>query len=132
MARKNKTEQYYSICKGNGVTLLCREIIKDGDTYEFYDVNIADMIIIKDCRVIEGKNGDFISAPARKAGDNYYPYAYIRDDVQAAILDLIYHGEWEDTDNTYLQFGKSKSKSKSKSKDKSKSTDDNGEDDYPF
>lgn len=40
---------------------------------------IINGVSIYNCRVIEGKNGDFISFPARKGSDgNYYSHAYIK------------------------------------------------------
>lgn len=54
---------------------------------------VFDMTIngvsIYNCRVVEGKNGDFISFPARKGSDgNYYSHAYIKlteDDTKQII-----------------------------------------------
>ena len=54
---------------------------------------VFDMTIngvsIYNCRVVEGKNGDFISFPARKGSDgNYYSHAYIKlteDDTKKII-----------------------------------------------
>lgn len=43
-----------------------------------FDMYVND-VSIYNCRVVEGKNGDFISFPARKASDgNYYNHAYIK------------------------------------------------------
>lgn len=43
-----------------------------------FDV-ILNGINIYGCRVVEGKNGDFISFPSRKGSDgNYYAYAYVK------------------------------------------------------
>lgn len=44
------------------------------------------------CRVVEGKNGDFISWPSRKGSDDkYYNYVYIPlgEDDQKAILEAV-------------------------------------------
>ena len=54
---------------------------------------VFDMVVngvtIYGCRVVEGKNGDFISFPARKGSDgNYYSHAYIKlteDDTKQII-----------------------------------------------
>ena len=54
---------------------------------------VFDMTIngvsIYNCRVVEGKNGDFISFPARKGSDgNYYSHVYIKltgDDTKKII-----------------------------------------------
>lgn len=57
---------------------------------------VFDMIIngvsIYNCRVVEGKNGDFISFPARKGSDgNYYSHAYIKltEDDTKNIIGLV-------------------------------------------
>ena len=53
-----------------------------------FDVIIND-VGIYNCRVVEGKNGDFVSFPARKGADgNYYSHAYIKlsaDDTKKII-----------------------------------------------
>mgnify|MGYP002515963600 CR=1 FL=1 len=53
-----------------------------------FDV-IINGVSIYNCRVVEGKNGDFISFPARKGSDgNYYSHAYIKlteDDTKKII-----------------------------------------------
>lgn len=57
---------------------------------------VFDMTIngvsIYNCRVVEGKNGDFISFPARKGSDgNYYSHAYIKltEDDTKKIIGLV-------------------------------------------
>lgn len=43
-----------------------------------FDVTIND-VTIYGCRVVEGKNGDFVSFPSRKGNDgNYYSHAFIK------------------------------------------------------
>lgn len=105
--RKSKTNITYRVADNGSVKVLER-YVESGD-YDFvlYDIWIANTVIIKDCRLVSGKNGDFIATPARKAGDNYYPYAYISEAVQDAVLDLIDdENAWEATDETYLTFDK--------------------------
>ena len=57
---------------------------------------VFDMTIngvsIYNCRVVEGKNGDFVSFPARKGSDgNYYSHAYIKltEDDTKKIVGLV-------------------------------------------
>lgn len=57
---------------------------------------VFDMTIngvsIYNCRVVGGKNGDFISFPARKGSDgNYYSHAYIKltEDDTKKIIGLV-------------------------------------------
>ena len=53
-----------------------------------FDAIIND-VSIYGCRVVEGKNGDFISFPSRKGPDDkYYSHAYIKlteDDTKTLI-----------------------------------------------
>ena len=107
MARQKKTNITYRVADNGSVKVLERYVESDDDDFVFYDICIANTVIIKDCRLVSGKKGDFIATPARKAGDNYYPYAYISKAVQDAVLDLIDdENAWEATDETYLIFDK--------------------------
>ena len=57
----------------------------------FFDV-VLNGISIYGCKVVEGKNGDFISFPSRKGKDDkYYSIAWCRlsDDDQKLILDTV-------------------------------------------
>lgn len=108
--RKSKTNITYRVADNGSVKVLERYVESGNDDFIFYDICIANTVIIKDCRLVSGKNGDFIATPARKAGDNYYPYAYISDAVQDAVLDLLDkiddESVWVGTDKTYLSFDK--------------------------
>ena len=107
MSRQKKTNITYRVADNGSVKVLKRYVESGNDDFVFYDICIANTVIIKDCRLISGTNGDFIASPARKAGDNYYPYAYISEAVQNAVLDLIDDEDaWEATDETYLTFDK--------------------------
>ena len=109
MARqhKSKTNITYRVADNGSVKVLERYVESGNDDFVFYDICIANTVIIKDCRLVSGKNGDFIATPARKAGDSYYPYAYISEAVQDAVLDLIDdENAWKATDETYLTFEK--------------------------
>ena len=109
MARqhKSKTDITYRVADGGSVKVLERYVESGDDEFVFYDICIANTVIIKDCRLVSGKNGDFIATPARKAGDSYYPYAYISEAVQDAVLNLLDdESAWQDTDETYLTFDK--------------------------
>ena len=112
MARQHRSKANitYRVADSGSVKVLERYVESGNDDFVFYDICIANTVIIKDCRLVSGKNGDFIATPARKAGDSYYPYAYISEAVQDAILDLLDkiddESVWVDTDETYLTFDK--------------------------
>ena len=108
MARQHKKNNInYRVAESDSVKVLERYVESGDDEFVFYDICICNTVIIKDCRLVSGKNGEFIATPARKAGDNYYPYAYISEAVQDAVLDLIDDEEaWDATDETYLTFDK--------------------------
>ena len=110
MARQKKTNITYRVADNGSVKVLERYVESGNDDFVFYDICIANTVIIKDCRLVSGKNGDFIATPARKAGDNYYPYAYISEAVQDAVIDLLDklddESVWVGTDKTYLTFDK--------------------------
>ena len=107
---KSETNINYRVADSGSVKVLERYVESGNDNFVFYDICIANTVIIKDCRLVSGKNGDFIATPARKAGDNYYPYAYISEAVQDAVLDLLDklddESVWVGTDETYLTFDK--------------------------
>lgn len=57
-----------------------------------FDLVIDGWITIYNMRVVEGKNGDFISFPKRRATDgNYYSYVWFKmdDNDQKAILEKV-------------------------------------------
>ena len=116
MARqRKKTNITYKVADNGSVKVLERYVESGNDDFVFYDICIANTVIIKDCRLVSGKNGDFIATPSRKAGDNYYPYAYISEAVQDAVLDLLEdESAWQDTDETYLTFEKPDKQEKQK------------------
>ena len=113
MARQKKTNITHRVADNGSVKVLERYVESGNDDFVFYDICIANTVIIKDCRLVSGKNGDFIATPARKAGNNYYPYAYISDAVQDAVLDLLDdESAWKATDETYLNFDKQEKQEK--------------------
>lgn len=107
MARQKKTNITYRVADSGSVKVLERYVESESGEFVFYDICVANTVIIKDCRLISGTNGDFIASPARKAGDSYYPYAYISEAVQNAVFDLIDDDTaWTETEETYLTFNK--------------------------
>lgn len=53
----------------------------------FFNLTINE-VTIYGCRVVEGKNGDFISFPQKKVGVKYWNIAYVKltDDESKAII----------------------------------------------
>ena len=71
------------------VDVVRANLFDNGDVV--FDV-IINGVTIYNCRVVEGKNGDFISFPARKGSDgNYYSHAYIKltDEDTKKIVGLV-------------------------------------------
>jgi DNA-binding cell septation regulator SpoVG len=61
------------------------------DDLVFFDVDING-VTIYGCKVVEGKNGDFISFPSHKGKDGkYYNHAYIKlsDDQSKEIISQV-------------------------------------------
>lgn len=115
MARQKKTNITYRVAESDSLKVLERYVESGDDEFVFYDICICNTVIIKDCRLVFGKNGEFIATPARKAGDSYYPYAYISEAVQVAVIGLINDDTaWQDTDETYLTFDKPDKQEKQK------------------
>ena len=58
----------------------------------YFDLLINDLVNIYGCKVIEGKNGDFIAFPSYKAtNDKYYNHAYVQlsDEDTHDILKMV-------------------------------------------
>ena len=62
--------------------------IEVANVKEWSDNNITFTLIVNGvsiygCRIVEGKNGDFVSFPSRKGNDGkYYAHAYIKLSTQ--------------------------------------------------
>ena len=104
MARKAKSEITCALYEGHGLRILEREIVTSNGDFLTYDIEISGCVIIKDCRVVSGKNGEFLSTPAKEVGGKYYPQAYISPKIAEQILDAINDGDFVDTDLKYLSF----------------------------
>lgn len=44
----------------------------------YFNLVLFESVIIFGCRIVEGKNGVFISMPSRKSGDRYYSHVGIK------------------------------------------------------
>lgn len=136
---KTKVEKYL-INPVDEVRILNTHIIKNRDEYDFYDIQVGD-VIIKGASIVSGKKGDFLGMPSKERNGDWYPVVYLShslaDDLMSYIEDADDNDEWEEVDNdAYLSFeeaGKGKksrtSKSGSKKNRKHDEEDDDGEDD---
>ena len=74
-------------------TCVC--IVKDWGDSESVDIEVTvgkqSLFTVYGCRIVDGKNGKFLSFPSRKDSDgNYYNYARITDsDMCDAIIEAI-------------------------------------------
>ena len=68
-----------------------KRAVQFNDSNVLFDLTIDDFTIYG-CRVVEGKNGDFISLPSRKGKDGKYwgiVYKRFTDEETTAILDMV-------------------------------------------
>ena len=94
MTKSNAPKTTNLTTKVAGVTI---EIVKKtwSDDSISCDVTLgiakAELVTIYGIRVVEGKNGKFLSMPSRKGSDgNYYSHARIvDDDISNAILETV-------------------------------------------
>ena len=124
----------YMIEPKDGVRILNTHIVKNRDEYDFYDLQVGD-VIIKGASIVSGKKGDFLGMPSKERNGDWYPVVYLShalaDDLMSYIEDADDNDEWEEVDNDeYLSFEKAgKSKKNRKSKTGNKKNRKNDEDD---
>lgn len=132
------TIEKYMINPADGVRILNTHIMKNRDQYDFYDIQVGD-VIIKGASIVSGKKGDFLGMPSKERNGDWYPVIYLShglsDELMSYIEDADENGEWEEVDNDdYLSFeekgkGKSKKGSKSKTGNKKNKNDDEEDED---
>ena len=126
----------YMIEPKNGVRILNTHIVKNRDEYDFYDLQVGD-VIIKGATIVSGKKGDFLGMPSKERNGDWYPVVYLShalsDELMSYIEDADDNDEWEEVDNDdYLSFeeaGKGKKSRKSKPGNKKNRKHDEEEDD---
>lgn len=128
----------YMIEPKNGVRILNTHIVKNRDEYDFYDIQVGD-VIIKGASIVSGKKGDFLGMPSKERNGDWYPVVYLShalsDELMSYIEDADDNDEWEEVDNdAYLNFeeagkGKKNRKSKTGNKKNRKHDEDDEEDD---
>ena len=134
---RNKTKttiEKYMIEPADGVRILNTHITKNRDEYDFYDIQVGD-VIIKGASIVSGKKGDFLGMPSKERNGDWYPVVYLShslsDELMSYIEDADDNDEWEEVDNDdYLSFEeKGKSKKSRKSKTGNKKNNKNDEED---
>lgn len=137
---RNKTKttiEKYMIEPADGVRILNTHITKNRDEYDFYDIQVGD-VIIKGASIVSGKKGDFLGMPSKERNGDWYPVVYLShglsDELMNYIEDADDNDDWEEVDNDdYLSFeekgkGKSKKSRKSKTGNKKNKNDEEDED----
>lgn len=130
------TIEKYMIEPKDGVRILNTHIVKNRDEYDFYDLQVGD-VIIKGASIVSGKKGDFLGMPSKERNGDWYPVVYLShalsDELMSYIEDADDNDEWEEVDNDdYLSFeeaGKGKKSRKSKPGNKKNRKHDEEEDD---
>lgn len=128
----------YMIEPKDGVRILNTHITKNSDEYDFYDIQVGD-VIIKGASIVSGKKGDFLGMPSKERNGDWYPVVYLShalsDELMSYIEDADDNDEWEEVNNDdYLSFeekekGKIKKSRKSKTGGKKNKNDDEEDED---
>ena len=89
MARTNSRQQKQQASNFEFTVKNCREFPDGGTTFAL----IVGRVTIYGCRIIDGKDGEFISFPARKGKDGkYYNHAYcaLSPEETAEVINAVY------------------------------------------
>ena len=72
-------------------TTFSVDSVRETEYGVFFNLVLFDAVVIFGCRVVDGKNGAFISLPSRKAGDRYYNHVGVKlsDELTQVILDTV-------------------------------------------
>lgn len=94
MAKSTNPKTTYLTTKVAGMTIeIVKKTWSDGNIScdVTMSINKAEIVTIYGIRIVEGKNGKFLSMPSRKGSDgNYYSHARIvDDDISNAILETV-------------------------------------------
>jgi len=120
------------IIPAKGYAILRTTITKGKNEYVFYDIQYGS-VIITGCRVIEGKNGDFLAMPSRESNGEYYPVVYLSHDLGDQFMEWIEDADdnedWEEVEDDFYLRHAEDDKPKRKSKKKAKTVVEDDEDD---
>lgn len=89
MERSAKKEQKKNYARIADMSVTRAKQLKDGTV--FFDCTVND-VKIYGAKVVDGKNGQFVSWPSKKGTDGEYysvAYVYISPDDQETLLDLV-------------------------------------------
>lgn len=133
MKRRNNTQAIFhkfTISPAERIEIMWKEIIKGKDTWDFYDIKYGE-VIITDCRIVEGKNGDFLAMPSKEKNGQYYPIVFLSHSLSAKLLEYIEQADeqddWEEVEtNEFLTFDTDNEKNrKNKNKNKKNENSEN-------
>lgn len=87
---------------------ILKKITEKGDKkYVFYDIEFFNTVIVKGCKVAKSQKGDFfLSLPAEKSGEKYYPICLVEKNFADNIISILTDKStvWMDTDIKSLSF----------------------------
>lgn len=88
---KEKKNIFESLEELDVGTSFIVDSVRDTEYGVFFNLVLFDAVIIFGCRVVEGKNGDFVAMPSRKAGERYYNYVGIKlsEELTQEILNAV-------------------------------------------
>jgi len=67
-----------------------KKIHGDTNIKAFASVTLDDAFVIHDIRIVEGKNGLFVSMPSKKVGDKYRDISHpITADSRSALIETV-------------------------------------------
>ena len=78
----------YTITPADRIEIMWKQISKGRDNWDFYDIKYGE-VIITDCRVVEGKNGDFLAMPSKEKNGEWYPLVYLSRALSNRLLEYI-------------------------------------------
>ena len=94
MAKSNNPKLTYLTTKVAGVSIeIVKKTWSDGGVScdVTLSINKAEIVTVYGIRIVEGKNGKFLSMPSRKGNDGTYysPARIVDDDISNAILETV-------------------------------------------
>ena len=66
---------------GMKITSINLKPYNKGNMRAYVDITFEGKLSIKQCKLLQGKNGYFIGYPSNQKGDKYYPYVKISEEA---------------------------------------------------